>query len=143
MQAQSGLRNKENAMTFTTALLAYGLMTLALIGFEIMFTYATKGFAYGFSSNRQAVDVTGFAMRVKRTLQNHIEAGAYGIPVLAVGAVMAVEGAGVELAALLFVLGRGAFVLLYYTGIPFVRVPAFAMGTLSILYIAITLLEQA
>lgn len=127
-------------MTFTTALVAYALLTLFLVGFEIMFTYATQGFAYGFSSNRGAADFSAFALRMKRTLQNHVEAGLYGVPVLAAAAITGLQGPWVELAALIFILGRIAFVLLYYTGISFIRIPAFLAGTLSTLYLAIMLL---
>lgn len=130
-------------MTFTTALVAYGTLTLAMVGFEIFFTYATQGFGFGFSSNRSEVTYSPFAIRMKRALQNHVEAGAYGIPILTAAAVVDIQGAGGHMAAMLFVVGRAAFVLLYYTGLPFIRVPAFLMGTLSIFYIAYLLVVSA
>lgn len=47
-----------------------------------------------------------------------------------------------ETAALLIVLGRAAFSILDYTGIPFVRVPAFVLGTFPTLYIVAMLLTS-
>lgn len=129
-------------MTLIASLTAFGLLTFAMVGFEIFFTYATQGFAFGFSSNRKAVDYTAFATRIKRALQNQTEAASYGVPILAAAAFAGLTG-GVETAAMLFVAGRTAFVLLYYTGITFVRVPAFLVSSLSILYILYALLTTA
>lgn len=130
-------------MSFTTALVAFGGITLAMLGLEIMYTYATQGFSYGFSSNRAAVEQSAFALRIKRAYQNQVESAAYGVPVLAAAAVFGLQGAGVETAALLFVMGRAAFAILYYTGITFIRVPAFLVSTLSIFYIVYSLLTSA
>ena len=126
-------------MSVITSLVLFGLLTLILVGTEIMFTYATQGFGYGFSSNRGAVERSPFALRIQRTLQNHVEAAAYGVPVLGAAAIAGLQGTDVELAALIFILGRAGFVVLYYSGISFIRVPAFVMGTLSTLYIAYAL----
>ena len=129
-------------MTLITSLISFGLLTLAMVGFEIFFTYATQGFAFGFSSNRKPVDLSAFATRMKRALQNQTEAASYGVPIIAAAAFAGLTG-GVETAAMLFVAGRTAFVLLYYTGITFVRVPAFLVSTLSIAYIAYVLFTTA
>ncbi|MBL4740959.1 MAG: MAPEG family protein [Sneathiella sp.] len=130
-------------MTFITALVLFALLTLAMLGFEIFFTYATQGFGYGFSANRGAVERSPLALRIQRAYQNHVESAAYGVPVLAAAAAFGLQGNGTEIAALLFVVGRAAFALLYYSGISFIRVPAFLMGTLSTLYIAYFLLMSA
>jgi len=126
-------------MSLITALALFGLLTLVLVGLEIMFTYATQGFAFGFSANRGPIERSPLGLRLQRTYQNHIESAAYGVPVLAAGAFAGLQGTGVEIAALLFVVGRTAFAVLYLTGIPFIRVPAFVAGTLSTLYIAYAL----
>ena len=76
------------------------------------------------------------ALRIQRTYQNQVEAAAYAVPILAAAAVLGLQGADVETAALLLIVGRVAFSLLYFTGISFIRVPAFLLGTLSTLYIA-------
>ncbi|MEM8750735.1 MAG: MAPEG family protein [Pseudomonadota bacterium] len=129
-------------MAFTTALICFGLITLVMLFIEIMTTYATQGFAFGFSSNRKVVDHYGpVALRVRRAYQNQIESAAYGLPVLAAAAVTGLQSPGAQTAALLFVVGRAAFAVLYYSGIPFIRIPAFAMGTLSTLYIAYVMLS--
>ncbi|MEH6402921.1 MAG: MAPEG family protein [Sneathiella sp.] len=130
-------------MTFVTALVLFALLTLAMLGFEIFFTYATQGFGYGFSANRGAVERSPLALRIQRAYQNQVESAAYGVPVLAAAAVFGLQGNGTEIAALLFVLGRAIFAILYYSGIPFIRVPAFLMGTLSTLYISYFLLMSA
>jgi uncharacterized MAPEG superfamily protein len=129
-------------MSFNIALVAFGGVTLAMLGLEIMFTYATQGFGYGFSANRVVVERSPFALRIQRAYQNQIESAAYGVPVLAAGAVSNLQGNDVELAALLFVSGRATFALLYYTGITFIRVPAFLVSTLSIFYIIYSLLTS-
>jgi len=108
-----------------------------MLSIEIFYTYGTKGFGFGFSSNRKADAEYGpLALRIKRSYQNQIESAAYGVPVLATAAIVGLDSGNAETAALLFLVGRAAFALLYYSGIPFIRVPAFALGTLSILYIA-------
>ena len=127
-------------MAYTTALIMFGALTLLLLGIEIMFTYATKGFGYGFSSNRSATNDRGpLALRIQRAYQNQIESAAYGVPILIVAAITGLENSSAETAALIFVLGRAAFAVLYLTGIPFIRVPAFVMGTFSAAYIAYVL----
>lgn len=122
-------------MTFIAALAAFALLTLVMLGNEIFFTYATQGFGYGFSANRASVTRSPLAQRIQRAYQNQIESAAYGVPVLAAAAMVGLEGSGAQTAALIFIIGRIAFAVLYYTGISFIRVPAFLMGTLSTLYI--------
>ena len=80
------------------------------------------------------------AMGIKSAYQNQVESAAYAVPVLAVAALVDLQSAGAQLAAMLLVVGRAAFAVLYYSGIPFVRVPAFALGSLSILFIAYKLM---
>lgn len=123
-------------MTFTTALLAFGLLTIILVGIEIMFTYATLGFAHGFSANRANLEKSALGKRISNAYRNQVESAAYGVPILAAAAITGLQGNGVETAAMLFVLGRLAFTILYFTGITFVRIPAFMVSTLSIFYIA-------
>jgi uncharacterized MAPEG superfamily protein len=129
-------------MTVEAALASFGLITLALVGFEIMFTYATQGFAFGFSSNRGAPELSPFATRLKRTLQNHIESAAYIVPALVAASVAGLSGNGVQTAALLIVLGRVLFPVLYLSGVPFIRVLAFVLATLSSLYLGIMVLSS-
>lgn len=128
-------------MSFTTALALYGLLSLILVGNEIFYTYATQGFGFGFSANRNTVEKSPLGLRIQRTYQNHVESASYGVPVLAAGALAGLQGSGAELAALLFIIGRAAFAVLYYTGIPFIRVPAFGLSTLSTLYIVYAVLS--
>ncbi len=123
-------------MTFTAALVLFALLTLIMLGIEIMTTYATQGFGYGFSSNRGIIERPPLALRIQRAYQNQIESAAYGVPVLAAAALTDLESASAQTAALVFIIGRAAFAVLYYSGITFIRVPAFVMGTLSTLYIA-------
>lgn len=126
-------------MTFITALFLFSLLTLFLISNEIIYTYSTQGFGYGFSANRKPVERTPLGHRIQRAYQNQVESATYAVPLLAAGALAGLEGSGAETAALLLVLGRTAFAILYYTGIPFIRVPAFLLRTLSTLYIAYAL----
>ena len=130
-------------MSFLTALVLFGILTLLMLGFEIMFTYATKGIGFGFSANRSpSTEYSPLALRIKRAYQNQIESAAYGVPILAAAAFSDLESGSAETAALLFIVGRAAFAILYYTGVSFVRVPAFLMSTLSTFYIAYVLLNS-
>ena len=130
-------------MDFTTALVFFGLITLVMLFIEITTTYATQGFSYGFSSNRRTTtERPPIALRIQRAYQNLIESAAYGVPVLAAAAVTGLESGYAETAALLFIVGRAAFAVLYYSGVSFIRVPAFALGTISSLYIAYVLLSS-
>lgn len=107
-----------------------------MLGLEIMTTYATQGFSFGFSSNRGEVVRPPLALRIQRAYQNQVEAAAYGVPILAAAAISGLQFGGAETAAMLFVIARAAYAILYYIGISFIRVPAFLLGTLSIFYIA-------
>ena len=127
-------------MTFITALIVFGIITLLMLGLEIASTYATQGFSFGFSSNREIVEPPPLALRIQRAYQNQVESAAYGIPILSAAAISGLEFSGAETAALLFVVARAAFAILYYSGVHFIRVPAFLLGTLSIFYIAYGLL---
>ena len=127
-------------MTPIDALAAYTLITIAILGSEITYTYANQGFGYGFSSNRSTPELSPFGQRLKRSLQNHVESAAYVVPALAGAALLGLEGSGVGVAALLIVVGRVLFPLLYLSGIPFIRVPAFGLATVSSLYLAIVVL---
>lgn len=129
-------------MSFLSALALFGLVTIALVAFEIMYTYATRGFGFGFSSNRPHVELSKFGVRMKRTLQNHVESAVYIVPALAAAHLAGLHGFGPELAALLIVAGRAAYALLYYTGIPFIRLPAFALGTMPSIYLLILALLE-
>lgn len=130
-------------MEFITALTSFALITLALVGLSISYTYATQGFGFGFSSNRGTPEVSPFAIRLKRTLQNQTESAAYVVPALAAAMFAGLDGAGVELAALLIVVGRAAFAVLYMSGISFIRVPAFVLATLSSFYLLFVVLTNS
>lgn len=124
-------------MSFINALAGFGLITLAIVGLSIMHTYATRGFGFGFSSNRPQSGQTAFEIRLGRTLQNHTESAAYVVPALLAAQFSGVEGAMPSLAAMIIVIGRALFAPLYLSGVPFIRVPAFAMGSLPSLYLLI------
>jgi len=126
-------------MPVETALVWFGVITFIVIAVEIMFTYATQGFGFGFSSNRPVVEKTALGLRIERVYRNQVEASAYVVPILGGAALMGLATPGVQLAALLVVLGRAAFCLLYYTGIPLIRVFAFVTVSMSLLYILYTL----
>ncbi len=129
-------------MVFTYALVLFALLTIVMLFIEIQFTYLTQGFGFGFSSNRSSTtEFSPLAHRIKNAYQNQIEAAAYGVPILGVAAISGLQSGSAETAAYIFVLGRAAFAVLYYTGIPFARVPAFAAATLSIAYIGYVLLS--
>ncbi|MBD1549641.1 MAPEG family protein [Roseibium aggregatum] len=123
-------------MSYENALAAFVLITIATLGMEIMTTYATQGLAFGFSSNRPPVEKSGFALRVARTFQNQVESAAYVVPALVLATLSDAVIPGGALVALLIVLGRAAYVPLYYSGVPFIRVPVFGLGTLGSLYLA-------
>lgn len=38
-------------MSYELAIIALGILTLAVLGVEIMYTYMSQGFRYGFSAN--------------------------------------------------------------------------------------------
>ncbi|MFQ5439735.1 MAG: hypothetical protein ACE5DK_13005, partial [Paracoccaceae bacterium] len=88
-------------MEFTTALYAIGLITLILLFVEVNFTYATQGFAYGWSDNRDPnVTFSPLAMRIKNSYNNQVESAAYSVPVLGAAALTGLEHSGAQIAAL-------------------------------------------
>lgn len=127
-------------MTFTFALVSFGLITMAAITFEILYTYATQGFGFGFSSNRPDVEKSNLGLRIERAYKNQIESAAYIIPILVVAALTDLAGPYVGLATMLIVIGRASFIVLYYSGIPFIRILGFVMASFSTLYLGILLI---
>ncbi len=94
-------------MAFTTALIPLGLLTVVMLMIEVMTTYATQGFGYGFSSNRSTnTERPPMALRIQRAYQNQVESAVYGVPVLAAAAITGLESGSAETAALLFIIGR-------------------------------------
>lgn len=130
-------------MTPETAIAAFGLITFATIGFEIMYTYATRGLAFGFSSQRPIVEKSGFALRVERVYRNQVESAAYILPALLTALYTQASIPALATVLLLIVLGRAGFVLMFYSGITFIRVPFFVLGSFGSLYILIMALISA
>ncbi|WP_415919034.1 MAPEG family protein [Tateyamaria sp. SN6-1] len=130
-------------MSFELALIGFALVTMTALTVEIAYAYISQGFGYGFSSNRPMVDRGALGLRIQRAYQNQVESAAYIVPVLAGAAFLGVTGDGPALAAAVIVFGRAAFVLLYYTGIPFIRILGFTCGSLGSLYLGIQCLVAA
>ena len=130
-------------MTYLTALTLFGLITLVYLLIEVGFTYAHFGKSYGFSSNRPA-DATKSALglRINRAFQNQIESAAYIVPVLVAAHLSGLQSTPAEIAAAVLVIGRAAFGPLYFTGIPFIRIPAWGMGWISTAVIAVAILQN-
>ncbi|MFQ6552669.1 MAPEG family protein [Aestuariibius insulae] len=124
-------------ISMTAALLGFGAVTLFALGIEIMYTYATQGIGFGFSSNRPAVTLSPLGRRIGRAYVNQVEAAAYVVPVLAAAAFLGVNSPAAQLAAMAIVAGRAWFVLFYYTGLPFVRLIGFLGGSMGTLVVAI------
>jgi len=130
-------------MTFTAALIAFTVLTMILLATQIIFTYATQGFSYGFSSNRSAdAQQSALALRIANTFRNQTESAAYIVPVLAVAAIVGLDSSSAQFAALLIIVGRFMFSVLYYSGLPFARVPAFGLANVSTLYIAFEIVSS-
>ncbi len=119
-------------MTFEYALLAVAALQFVLIAMDVTYTYATRGFGYGFSSNRAPVERGAFGRRIENAYRNQVEANAYAVPVLAAAAIIGLASPMASLAVLVHVGCRLAFALAYYTGIPFIRVPFWVAGWMSV-----------
>ncbi|WP_299292875.1 MAPEG family protein [uncultured Tateyamaria sp.] len=130
-------------MTFTTALVSFAIITLLAVGLEIMYTYATQGFGFGFSSNRPAVQKSPLGLRIQRAYQNQVESAAYIVPLLIAGQMTGLTGATAEWVTLIIIAGRAAFMVLYYTGIPFLRILGFVGGSMGSMVLAYLLLTMA
>lgn len=123
------------------ALILFALITMTAIVIEVFYTYGTQGIGFGFSSNRPLVEKTPFGLRIERAYRNQIEASAYIVPVLAAAAFVGLESEAVRITCAVIVLGRAAFIPLYYTGIPFIRILGFSaasFGTLYLIYLLLT-----
>ena len=128
-------------MDFTTALITFGAISLIYLFIQVNFTYAYFGFGYGWSSNRKTDKVLSpIGKRIANTWQNQVESASYIVPVLGMAAFTGLEHSGAQTAALLIVLGRAAFGPLYWTGVPFLRIPAWALAFFSTAYVTYVLL---
>ena len=128
-------------MNLTIALALYGVITLAVIYIDIINTYLTKGFGYGFSSNRPVEQKAGWSLRVERVTRNQGESAAYIVPALVLGIFLDLQGSWAASAAYLIVLGRLGFIITYYAGIPFIRALFFAasfIGAAILLVLALS-----
>lgn len=134
-------------MDAITALTALGMLTLILIGVEVITVYATKGFAYGFSANRAPAEYAGLRKRVENIYRNQIESVTYMAPVLAATALLGLDtqpDAGiVPMLIAIMVWARVGFAAAYFTGLPFVRVPFFGAGTMTTLILGFIILSHA
>ncbi|MEM9032880.1 MAG: MAPEG family protein [Pseudomonadota bacterium] len=119
----------------TTALIAFGLLTMILITIEIFYVYLFIGFGYGLSSNRPPVEKTPMGLRIERTYRNQIESASYIVPALAAAAILGLDSSAATTAALLIIVGRAVYAVLYYTGIPALRILGFTTTSISTLYI--------
>ena len=122
-----------------TALTYFGVITFATIAIEIFYTYGIRGIAFGFSSQRPVVAKDGLALRVERVYRNQVESAAYVVPALDAAAL---TGMAASTICWVIILGRAGFSLAYYTGIPFLRVPFFTMGSFESLILIYQVLTQ-
>ena len=122
-----------------TALTYFGLITFATIAIEIFYPYGTRGIAFGFSSQRPVVAKDGLALRGERVYRNQLESAAYVVPALGAAAL---TGMAASTICWVIILGRAGFLLAYYTGIPFLRVPFFTMGSFGSLILIYQVLTQ-
>lgn len=120
-----------------TALFVFAAVTLFALGVEIMYTYATQGVGFGFSSNRPDVELTPLGKRIARAYANQVESAAYIVPVLVAVIALEIEQRLIGYAAFAIAAGRVWFVLFYYTGLPFVRLLGFLGGSMGSLVILI------
>lgn len=127
-------------MTLSLALVAFGAITLFAIGVEIMYTYATQGIGFGFSSNRPPVEKTPLGVRIASAYSNQVESAAYVVPVLAAAIAAGLDTPLAQTAALAIVAGRAWFVLFYYTGFPFIRLVGFLGGSMGSLVLAVLII---
>lgn len=98
-------------MTFELALLAFGVMTIATVGVEILYTYATQGFAYGFAAKRPETTFSDFALQLKKAYNNQVETAAYAVPILAAAAFLQLQSDLALFAAWAFIVARVLCVL--------------------------------
>ncbi len=130
-------------MTPAIALALFGLITFATIAFEVMYGYLILGFGYGFSSKRPVIERSGFPLRIERVYRNQVESAAYIVPAIAAAAILGLEGSLIATTCTVILIGRVGFSLAYYTGLPFLRVPFFAMGSFGSLILIYQVVAQS
>lgn len=128
-------------MSLISALVVFGAITLFAVGVEILYTYATQGIGFGFSSNRPTVELSPLGRRISRAYTNQVEAAAYVVPVLGAGVFAGLDTPLAQNAAFAIVVGRAWFILFYYTGLPFVRIIGFLGGSMGSLVLAVILVR--
>lgn len=128
-------------MPAVSALIFVGLLTLFCLLAQVLYTYYYYGLAYGWSANRSTdKELDQLGVRIRNTLQNQVETIAFAAPVLAAAAILQVSSEAITLAAFIHVIARACFIAFYYSGIPYTRLPAWAIGWMAIAYIAYELL---
>ncbi len=130
-------------MNYISALSAFTLITIVYLLIEVAYTYRTFGFGFGWSSNRPPRERSPLGNRIRNALQNQVESATYIVPALGAAAAVGLEHQGAEIAALIIVIGRVLFAPLYYSGVPFIGLPAWGAGWLGSAYIALILFQAA
>lgn len=122
-------------MSALTGLFAFAALSIVLVSFSVLYTYASLGFGYGFSANRPEVAKSAFYQRLNRTYMNHVENAALAVPLLAGIALLGLDSPEIRTGVLLLILARIGFAVGYLSGIPYARLPFFAVGSLTSLYL--------
>lgn len=129
-------------MTFELTMLIYAvLIFFALLVVQVLLTIMNQGLIWGVGNRDNAPEKTTLQHRIDRAVTNNVEGLALFTPVVLTAAVAGISTGMTETGALLFVLSRAAYPLVYAISIPFVRTLVWAAGAVGIVMIVLALLS--
>lgn len=116
-------------MPIELTMLAYSVaLLLVVILIQGNATVLVNGIPYAGGNRDEAVPMTPFQGRAKRTVMNHVEGLAMFAPLALIAAQQGISTSTTMLAAQLFFYGRVVHALVYLAGIPMVRTLAWVVS---------------
>ena len=113
------------------------------VGFQGMLTPLNQGFGWGLGARDETRDFSVLQGRMRRVIANHIEGIMIFVPLIVVAHLAGVSTGMTQTGAVLFVLSRIAYTVVYALGLPYVRTVIWTVGTVGLIMIAVDVLGSA
>jgi uncharacterized MAPEG superfamily protein len=113
----------------------YGLLVIVVIVIQVLLAIPQVGLPYLATPRDEKRELEGTAGRSLRCLNNSVVAMALFAPAILILAVQGAFSSSTLLAAQIFLVARALYVVLYLTGIPWLRTGIWTVGLLATLYL--------
>lgn len=125
------------------ALLGVTAILFVLIVINGAATPLAYGFKFGLGNRDGEVAPNAFLDRSKRTLDNHIEGMLLFAPLVLAIELLNLGDGQTQLGAMIFLIARALFAIIYLVGVPVARSVAWGIGIVGIVMTAIPVIQAA